>query len=107
LKHDASAGVTGKGAAKYARGQTWLGRCELIALGSKHAVLHDGRSPTVHGGKTQKSELLWGVVSRHSVRIQEGSYFEIEIDGARYDAIPAIEGCLKEWEDFLRGRGLM
>jgi hypothetical protein len=41
------------------------------------------------------------------MRVQEDSYFEIEIDAVRYDAVPAIGACIEEWESFLRDHGLM
>ena len=48
IEKDASTGVPKGAAASYARSQVWLKRCELVALGSKHAVLFDGRAPSLH-----------------------------------------------------------
>ena len=69
--------------------------------------MYDGRAPSVHGGTTLSSALLYGVASRLGVRVQEDSYFDIEIDGLRHDAIQAVNACIEEWQNFLRVHNLM
>jgi hypothetical protein len=98
-------------AKNYADTAPWLSKCHGIALGSKHVTIdrgpRKGTSPRIDAGTIKRSEALWGVPSPHGTRIVPDSYFDIEIDGQRHLAFPAVDECVREWDDFLRKMGLL
>ena len=104
--------VSVHGTAKnYADTSPWLSKCHLIALGSKHIIIdkgpHQGTSPRIDDGKTERSETLWGVPSPRGTLIVPDSYFDIEINGQRHLALPAVDECVREWNEFLQAAGLL
>jgi hypothetical protein len=111
LEKDPFAGSAHGQAKTYANAAPWLSKCHGVALGSKHVVIdrgpRKGTSPRIETSTTKLSQPLWGVPSPRGTRTVEESRFDLLIDGQRTWAITVADECIREWNDFLRTKGLM
>ena len=92
-----------------------LGLCADLANATKHAVLRGGpirrdSSPQIHGGNISRDfALLPNAIAHESVQLRfVGSWFEVATStGKEYDALDLARRCVREWDDFLSGKGLL